>query len=397
MTDSAYPVIRTRPKRDGRFRDGHPWVYKDELVLDRRARALPPGSVAILENSLREPMGLVAINSESGIAARDLDRDVSTQIDEHWVHARLERALKQRERLFSAPFYRLCHAEGDGLPGLVIDRMGDALSIQPNTAWAESMVPHILSALDTLLSPEIVVVNRDSRGRTQEGLEAGRELSRGSVDGPVEIKQNGATYLADLMSGQKTGVYFDQRPNHAFVARLAEGGDLLDVFGHTGGFSMAGLAAGAKSALCIDSSEPALALATKAAALNGFDAKFEAQRSDAFDAMKALAADGQSYETVICDPPAFAPSKQALTAGLRAYERTARLAVPLVKPGGTLTVCSCSHAVTPDALRETVVSALRIGRRTGRLLRSGRAGADHPTHPSLPEAGYLKALTFTVD
>ncbi len=397
MTDAAYPVIRTRPKRDGRFRDGHPWVYKDELVLDRRARALPPGSVAILENSLREPMALVALNSESGIAARDLDRDVTHTIDAAWIHDRLERALTQRTRLFSEPFYRLTHAEGDGLPGLVIDRMGDALSIQPNTAWAEMMVPHVLSALDALLSPKTVVVNRDSRGRTQEGLGSGRTLERGSDEGPVEVKQNGAIYLADLMSGQKTGVYFDQRPNHAFVARLAGSGDVLDVFGHTGGFSMACLAAGATSALCIDSSEPALGLATKAAALNGFEQAFKTQRGDAFDAMKALAAEGQSFETVICDPPAFAPSKQALTAGLRAYERTARLAVPLVKPGGTLTVCSCSHAVTPDALRETVVSALRIGRRTGRLLRSGRAGADHPTHPSLPEAGYLKALTFSVD
>ncbi len=397
MTDAAYPVIRTRPKRDGRFRDGHPWVYKDELVLDRRARALSPGSVAILENSLREPMGLVALNSESGIAARDLDRDITKVIDAAWIHARLERALAQRTRLFSEPFYRLTHAEGDGLPGLVIDRMGDAFSIQPNTAWAETMVPHVLSALDALLSPKTVVVNRDSRGRTQEGLGVGRTLERGSDEGPVEVRQNGAVYLADLMSGQKTGVYFDQRPNHAFVARLSGGGDVLDVFGHTGGFSMACLAAGATSALCIDSSEPALSLATKAAVLNGFDPTFKTQRGDAFDAMKALAAEGQSFEAVICDPPAFAPSKQALTAGLRAYERTARLAVPLVKSGGTLTVCSCSHAVTPDALRETVVSALRIGRRTGRLLRSGRAGADHPTHPSLPEAGYLKALTFSVD
>jgi len=397
MTDTAYPVIRTRPKRDGRFRDGHPWVYKDELVLDRRARALPPGSVAVLENALREPMALVAINSESGISARDLERDTGARIDGAWVHNRLQRALGYRERLFPTPYYRLCHAEGDGLPGLVIDRMGDALSVQPNTAWAESMLPEVLAALDALLSPKTVVVNRDSRGRTQEGLDAGRDLVRGSDEGPVRVEQNGATYLADLMSGQKTGVYFDQRPNHAFVARLAGGGDVLDVFGHTGGFSMACLAGGAKSALCIDSSEPALGLATKAAALNGFDAVFEARRSDAFDAMKTLAAEGRTFEAVVCDPPAFAPSKQALTAGLRAYERTARLAVPLVKPGGTLTVCSCSHAVTPDALRETVVTALRIGRRTGRLLRSGRAGADHPTHPSLPEAGYLKALTFLVD
>ena len=397
MTEAAYPVIRTRPKRDGRFRDGHPWVYKDELVLDRRARALEPGSIAVLENSLREPMGLVAVNSESGISARDIDRDTDARIDAGWVHGRLARALALRERLFAEPYYRLCHAEGDGMPGLVIDRMGDALSIQPNTAWAETMVPHVLAALDTLLSPKTVVVNRDSRGRTQEGLGAGRELARGTDEGPVRVEQNGAIYLADLMSGQKTGVYFDQRPNHAFVAGLAKGGAVLDVFGHTGGFSMACLAGGASASLCIDSSEPALALATKAAALNGFEAAFEAQRSDAFDAMKSLATDGRRFETVICDPPAFAPSKQSLTAGLRAYERTARFAVPLVAAGGTLTVCSCSHAVTPDALRETVVAALRIGRRTGRLLRSGRAGADHPTHPSLPEAGYLKALTFLID
>ena len=397
MTDDAYPVIRTRPKRDGRYRDGHPWIYKDELVLDRRARALTAGSVAILENSLREPMGLVAVNCDSGISARDLDRDITVRIDKAWIHARLERALTLRTRLFDTPYYRLCHAEGDGMPGLVIDRMGEAVSVQPNTAWAESMVPHILAALDDLIAPATVVVNRDSRGRTQEGLENGREQTRGTDAAPVRVEQNGAVYLADLMSGQKTGVYFDQRPNHAFVASLSRGGDVLDVFGHTGGFSMACLAGGAASSLCIDSSEPALALASKAGDLNGFGNKFETRRSDAFDAMKALAAEGRQFETVICDPPAFAPSKQALTAGLRAYERTARLAVPLVKSGGTLTVCSCSHAVTPDALRETVVSAMRIGRRTGRVLRSGRAGADHPTHPSLPEAGYLKALTFLID
>ncbi len=397
MTDAPYPVLRTRPKRDGRFRDGHPWVYKDELVLDRRARGLAPGTVAVLENSERQPMALVAVNPDSGIAARDLDRDPTARIDAGWVHARLERALALRDRLFDAPFYRLCHAEGDGLPGLVIDRMGSAVSVQPNAAWAETMVPEILSALDALIAPETVVVNRDSRGRTQEGLEGGRDCVRGADQGPVRVLLNGATYLADLMSGQKTGVYFDQRPNHAFVAGLAKGREVLDVFGHTGGFSLACLAAGATRSLCIDSSEPALSLATDAADLNGFSERFEARRADAFDAMRALAEEGRSFQTVVCDPPAFAPSKQALVAGMRAYERTARLAVPLVEPGGTLTVCSCSHAVTPDALRETVAKALRIGRRTGRLLRSGRAGPDHPSHPALPESGYLKALTFAID
>ena len=397
MPNAAYPVIRTRPKRDGRYRDGHPWLYRDELVLDRRSRGLTPGSVALLENAHREPMGLVAVNPESGIAARDLDRNIDAGIDRDWIRTRIERALGQRARLFPHPYYRLIHAEGDGLPGLVIDRMDDALSVQPNTAWAEAMVPDILAVLDALLSPATLVINRDSRGRVQEGLGAGRELVRGKETSPVRVEQNGALYFADLMNGQKTGVYFDQRPNHAFVAGLARETDVLDVFGHTGGFSMACLAAGARSALCIDSSEPALALAVKAAALNGFDKTFEVRRSDAFDAMKFLADEGRRFGTVICDPPAFAPSKQALEAGLRAYAKTARLALPLVGAGGTLTVCSCSHAVTPDALRETVATALHSSGRIGRLLHSGRAGADHPIHPALPESGYLKALTFAVD
>lgn len=350
----------------------------------------------MLETAERTPLAIVAFNAGSGIAARELSRDPDARIGRDWIAERLAAALSLRERLFDAPFYRLCHAEADGLPGLIVDRMGDALAVQPNTAWAERSLPDILAALDALLQPDTIVVNRDSRGRGQEGLEGGREVAKGLADAPVRVVQNGAIYLADLMDGQKTGLYFDQRDNHAFAARLAGGARVLDVFAHSGGFSLACLANGGASAIAIDSSERALALADEAAALNGF-AGFKTRRADAIDAMKGLAAEGAAFDLVVCDPPAFAPSKQALAAGLRAYERVARFAAPLVAPGGFLTLCSCSHAVSPEALREVSVRGFRNAGRTGRLIHSGRAGADHPIHAALPESGYLKAMFFALD
>lgn len=392
----SYPVARLRPNKGKAYLGGHPWVYKDELVLDRRTSALAPGSLVVLEDAKRVPVGVVAINPVSGIAARELDRDSEALIDEAWIKARLTRALNIREALFDAPYYRLTHGEGDGLPGLVIDRMGSVLVIQPNTAWAEASLPAILEALDSLIAPETVVINRDSRGRTQEGLEGGRETVRGTLDGPVLIRSGGALLHADIAEGQKTGVYFDQFPNHVFVAGLAGGKRVLDVFAHTGGFALSALAGGATAVTAIDSSARALDLARRAAEEMGVADRLVLNQSDAVDGMRALAG-GDPFDIVICDPPAFAPKKDALEAGLRAYERVTRAALPLVAQGGMLVLCSCSHAVTPDALRMAASRMFhKAGRRT-RLIHSGRSGPDHPVHSALPESGYLKVLVFAMD
>ena len=166
--------------------------------------------------------------------------------------------------------------------------------------------------------------------------------------------------LTDLMGGQKTGLFYDQRPNHAFAARLAKGARVLDVFSHVGGFALAALAGGAASALSVDASAAALALAGQGAEASGFGAKFSTRQGDAFEVLEALGATGAQFDLVICDPPAFAPAKPALEAGLRAYERVARLAAPLVAPGGYLVLCSCSHAADLSAFRNA--SARGIGR-----------------------------------
>jgi len=396
MTHPPYPVIRLRPKaHDRAIRHGAPWVFDNEIVTDRRTKALPPGTIAVLEDAERLPLGLVAVNPASRIMARMLDRDAGVTIDAGWFAARITRALALRARLYDAPFYRLVHAEADGLPGVVIDRFDDIAVIQPNAAWADALLPALTEAVQAVTGVSTVLKNAGGRARGLEGLDDHSAVLAGTApEGPVPVPMNGATYLADLTGGQKTGLYFDQRANHAFAATLAREARVLDVFAHVGGFSLAALAAGAGHAVAVDGSAPALDLARDGAARMGVGDRFEARKGDAFEVMEALAGEGAHFDLVICDPPAFAPSKQALEKGLRAYERVARLAAALVAPGGYLGLCSCSHAVDLGRFRSACTRGIGRAGREAQLIHTGFAGPDHPLHPNLAESGYLKALFY---
>lgn len=396
MTAPSFPVIRLKPKSNARaIRHGAPWVYDNELVIDRRTRGLAPGTIAVLEDAERAPMALVAVNPKSRIFARVLDRDLTAVIDRDWLLARLARAQDMRARLFDAPYYRLIHAEADGMPGVVIDRFGDAAVIQPNAAWAEVLLDDLAQALVQVTGVTTVLKNASGRARSLEGLDEDNAVLVGMApDAPVPVPMNGATYMADLTGGQKTGLFYDQRPNHAFAARLAQGARVLDVFAHVGGFALASLAAGADHALAVDGSDPALTLARAGAQMGGMSDRFDTRKGDAFDLMAALAEEGAQFDVVICDPPAFAPSKQALDAGLRAYERVARLAAGLVAPGGYLGLCSCSHAADLSAFRVACNRGIGRAGRQGQIIHTGFAGADHPLMPQLAESGYLKALFY---
>ncbi len=396
MTQSPYPVIRMRPKAQARaIRHGYPWVYDNELVTDRRTKKMEPGTIAVLEDGERQPLGLVAVNPASRIMARMLERDTAAQIDQSWLAARLTRALSLRERLYDQPYYRLIHAEADGLPGVVIDRFGDVAVIQPNAAWAEVFLSQLTAALVEVTGVSHVLKSASGRARVLEGLDDVNAVLVGKApEAALPVPMNGATYMADLLGGQKTGLFYDQRPNHAFAARLCNNARVLDVFSHVGGFSLAALAAGADSALAIDGSAPALDLAQEGAARMGMQDRFETRKGDAFDVLTALAEEGAQFDVVICDPPAFAPSKKALEAGLRAYERVARLATPLVAEGGYLGLCSCSHAVDLTRFRSACTRGIGRAGREGQLIHTGSAGPDHPLHPQLAESGYLKALFY---
>ncbi|WP_422001021.1 RSP_2647 family RNA methyltransferase [Roseovarius mucosus] len=396
MTPPPYPVIRLRPNVEPRaIRHGAPWVFDNEIVTDRRTKALSAGTIALLEDADRAPLGLVAVNMASKIMARMMERDVSVAIDRAWLVARLTRAYEMRARMHDAPYYRLVHAEADGLPGVVIDRFDDIAVIQPNAAWAEAMLGDLVAAVQEVTGVGTVLKNAGGRARGLEGLDDQSAVLAGvAPEGPVPVPMNGAIYMADLLGGQKTGLFYDQRPNHAFAARLAKGARVLDMFSHVGGFSLAALAAGAEHALAVDGSDPALGLATQGAARMGLAERFETRRGDAFDVMEALAAEGAQFDVVICDPPAFAPSKQAMEKGLRAYERVARLAAPLVAPGGYLALCSCSHAADLSKFRAACTRGIGRAGRVGPLIHTGFAGPDHPLHANLAESGYLKALFY---
>lgn len=388
------PTLRLNPGQGRRLRAGAPWVFANEIAMRPEYRQRPPGDLVRIEGDDGTRFGTFMFNPHSLIAARLLDRDPAAAIDAHWLRARLAAATALRERVCDTPFHRLVHAEADGLPGLVIDRYDDVAVLQANTAGMDQLTPRIVEMLTALLPLRAVVARNDSAARRQEGLDERVALLSGS-DAAVEVAEGGVRFPIDPLGGQKTGWYFDQRPNRDRVAALAEGARVLDVFSHLGAFGLRCAIAGAREVMLVDSSATALAQAELAARANGVSDRVSARREDAFDAMAALA--GERFDIVVCDPPAFARSRKDAEAGLRAYGRMARLAAALVAPGGLLFVASCSHHAPLAAWAAQIAWGLHRARREGRILFTGGAGPDHPVHPHLPETAYLKAQLIQVD
>jgi 23S rRNA (cytosine1962-C5)-methyltransferase len=393
----AYPKLHLLPGQDRRLRAGHPWVYSNELRMDAAAKALPPGAPACLITAEGKPLALAQFNPHSLIAGRILTRKPEATIDSAFLERRLARALRLRERLYDQPYYRLVHAEADGLPGLVIDRYGDVLVCQLNSAGMDLIKPMLLGALNTVLAPQVVVWKNDSPIRELEGLSLNVEIAKGSLDDQTELRENGLTYFANPVSGQKTGWYFDQRANRAFAAQLAKGERVLDLYTYGGGFAIAALAAGAKDAMAVDRSIPALDLAARAAEANGVADRLTLEREEVFAAIGRLAADKQRFGLVVADPPTFVRNKRELKTGLKGYRKLARAACSLVQEEGFFVIASCSHNVGMDQFKDEVRKGLRDAGRGGRLIHQAGAGADHPCHPMLPESAYLKFLVYGLD
>jgi 23S rRNA (cytosine1962-C5)-methyltransferase len=391
------PSVILRAGEDRRLRHGHPWAFSNEILMNAETKAIAPGALVTLRAPGGDALGVATFNPHSLIAARVLSRDPDARIDAAFVAARLTAAQALRERLVGVPYYRLIHAEADGLPGLVIDRFGDVAVVQANTAGMDRLLPEILDALGQVLGPRAVILKNDASVRTLEGLPRETRVAHGSVDGPIELIENGARFVCDPAGGQKTGWFYDQRDNRALAAAMAEGARVLDLYSYTGGFAVMAALRGARSVLAVDRSQPALDIARQAAKLNGVEGNVEFRRADVFDEAAALAARGVRYELVIADPPAFVKSRKDIKAGVQGYRKMVRLCAPLVSPGGFLFAASCSHHVDPPLFAEQMRRGLHDAARTGRILRSMEAAPDHPVHPALPESAYLKALLLQLD
>jgi 23S rRNA (cytosine1962-C5)-methyltransferase len=394
---TSRPTIRLQPSRHKRVQHGHPWIYSNEIHMDNTAKAIPPGTVVRVVTHDGAPLGTATFNPHTLICTRMLARDPGAEIDKAFLADRLRRALGLRETLFDRPYYRLIHAEADGLPALIVDRFGDVVVMQANSAGMDRLTPILLEALDEVLAPKAVVLRNDSPSRGLEGLATGVRMASGSLEGPVRLEENGAAFFADPGAGQKTGWFYDQRDNRAAIAALARGADVIDFYSYNGGFAVQCARAGARSVVAVDRSEAALANGRAAAEANGVGAVCEFRRADAFEELERLAAAGAKFGVVIADPPAFVKSKKDLQAGTRAYRKMTRLAASITAPGGFLLVASCSHNVDVPLFAEQVARGLDDARRTGRILRTGGAAADHPVHPHLPETAYLKAQILQLD
>jgi 23S rRNA (cytosine1962-C5)-methyltransferase len=397
MTTEPRPDIRLLPGRHKRPLEGHPWIYSNEIEMSPAAKALPRGTIARFVSHDNRPLGVGCFDAHSLIAGRLLERDADASIDTAWLGRRITQALALRQRLFPAPFYRLVHAEADGLPGTVIDRFGEVVVAQVNSAGMDRLSEALVEAIDAALAPTAIVIRNDSALRSVEGLSEGVRMAKGAIDGPVRIEENGVAFLAHATEGQKTGWFFDQRDHRRAVAALAKGARVLDVYTHTGGFGLQAAAAGATEVTLVDRSELALDLAKRAADLNGLGANCRFVQAEAFRELDRLAASGTRFEVVVVDPPAFVKSKKDLATGLKGYRKLAEMAARLVEPGGFLFAASCSHNVDPPAFLAEVTRGIGRARRSGRILRQAGAAADHPVHPMLPESAYLKGVLLQLD
>lgn len=392
-----YPAIHLQSGRQRRVMHGHPWVYSNEVQMDNTAKAVPPGSPVRLLDPGGTPLGIYTFNPHTLIAARLLSGDPATVVDHAFIAGRLRRAVELRDRLFSRPFYRVVHAEADGLPGLIVDRFDDVVTVQANSVFMDRRIDEILAAIDEVMAPRAVILRNDSTQRALEGLAEETRLAKGEIDGPIRLEENGVTFFANPLDGQKTGWFYDQRDNRAFIASLARGGRAIDFFSYNGGFGIQCAVAGATQVIAVDRSALALENATRAAEANGVADRFEARKADAFQELERLNAAGETFQVVVADPPAFVKSKKDLAVGCRAYRKMARLAAKITAPGGYLLCGSCSHNVDPPTFAEQVARGLNDAGRTGRILRSAGAGPDHPVHPHLPESAYLKAIVLQLD
>lgn len=397
MSLPKHPRIRLKPGAHKRVRTGHPWIYSNEVMMDAAAKALPPGSVVTIEDAGGAPLATAHFNPKPLISARILAPVPDVAIDTAWFAARLTDAMRLRDRLIGRPYYRWVHAEGDNLPGLIVDRVGDVVVVQPNTAGMDVAFEHIVAAIEQVAHPKIIVLRADSSFRTLEGLSEVARVVKGELSAPIAVQETTATFFADALGGQKTGWFFDQRDNRAFVASLAKDKTMIDLYTHTGGFAVSCGVAGAKRALGIDGSAPALELATRAAVENKITSICTFERADVFDFLNAAITRTDKFDIVVADPPAFVKSRKDLKPGLQGYRKLARLCATITAPQGILFIASCSHNAPVMEFTEAIARGIVDAGRSGRILKTSGAGPDHPVHLQLPEGAYLKAVTFALD
>lgn len=392
-TPKTLAPLRLKKKEERRLHTGHLWVFSNEVdVAHTPLTGFEPGQLVSIEASNGAVLGTGYANPHSLICARLVSRDPHYVLDQSLLVHRLNIALSLRERLFDKPYYRLVFGEGDALPGLVVDRYGDVLVVQLTTAGMERVKIEVVAALQKVIKPRAIVLRNDTSSRALEGLPKYVETVLGETPEWVRLEENGVVFEVPVLTGQKTGWFYDHRMNRARMRHYVKDRRVLDVFSYLGGWGVQAAAAGASEVLCVDSSQTALDQLSHNAMLNNVAERVTGMQADAFDALKSLRAERQKFDVVILDPPAFIKRKKDLKQGLQAYHQLNQMAMQVLAKDGILISASCSHHLEPNALQDVLLQTSRHVDRSLQILEQGQQGPDHPIHPAIPETRYLKAF-----
>jgi len=385
--------VALKPGKERPVLNGNPWIFSGSVA--RIGGYDFPGQLCDIVTSGGDFLAVGYVNKESKITCRVLSREQRT-IDRDFLDGRIMRAVKLRSMVIpeNTDAYRIINSEGDFLPGLIVDRYGRGIVIQILTQGMERLKSDILMILEDRLKPDFIVERSDTGQRFEEGLEANVGVLLGDITSPVEIVENGLRFRVDVLNGQKTGFYLDQRDSRFLVRRFSAGKRVLNLFSYTGGFSVAAASSGAVSVTSVDSSGPALEIARENMELNGYgDVPGDYVREDVFRFLNRCR---DRYDIVILDPPPFARRKSAVDQAARGYKDINMRALSLLTDGGVLATFSCSHHVTPALFRQIVYSAVSDAGLSARLLIQTGHPMDHPFNISHIEGEYLKGLLLSV-
>ncbi len=378
-------AVSISPRGEARLRHGHPWIYRSDVD----AAGAAGGEVVTVRGARDRVLGQAFFSDRSQIALRMVTRD-DRPVDEAFWRARLEAAIGFRATLgIDGSAFRLVHGEADLLPSIIVDRYGDVLVLQTLSQGSDRLLPVLTKLLVDLTGAAGIVERNDPRVRQLEGLESRVTVLHGEVPARVAVHEGAVEYDVDVHGGQKTGLFLDQRENHAAAAGYARG-RLLDAFSYHGGFALA-LAAACSSVEALDVSADAVATIASNAVKNRLP-HVQAREANAFDELRRLEKAGARYETVVLDPPAFAKNKASVEKALSGYKDINLRALRLLEPGGILVTCSCSHHVSEEMFAEVVHAAACDAGSLVSVVEQRTQGRDHPVLLGVPETKYLKCL-----
>ena len=381
------------PGREARVLSGHPWVFRSDIA--RVEGRHEPGDVVKVVSSRGKVMGMALYNPQSQIALRMMSLKEEA-IDASFIYDRVKRAVDYREKFADLKSCRLIFAESDGLPAMIVDSFGDVLVLQCLSLGMERFKGDVVNALMELVHPTGIYERNDVPVRTLEGLEQKKGLLYGRVPERVEMVENGVRFLVDVIDGQKTGFFLDQKENRAAIAPFVKNARVLDCFTHTGSFALHAGRYGAKEVLGVDISAHACAVAEENAALNNLLSTVRFTEANVFDFLRAQYDGNEQYDMVILDPPAFTKTRSAVEGATRGYKEINLRAMKLLRDGGYLVTCSCSQHILPGPFMDIIKDAARDARVQLRQIEYRTQGRDHPILPAAPETQYLKCGIFQV-